>query len=33
MKRDRIALFAALLAVFGICIAAAFASLIIAEPI
>ena len=33
MKRDRIALFVALLAVFGFCIAAAFVALIIAEPI
>jgi len=28
MKRDRIALFAELLAIFGVCIAAAFASMI-----
>jgi hypothetical protein len=33
MKRDRIALFVALLAVFGFTIAAAFISLIILEPI
>ena len=33
MKRDRITLFVALLATFGFCIAAAFAALIIAEPI
>jgi len=33
MKRDRIALFIAFLAVFGFTIAAAFVSLIIAEPI
>jgi len=33
VKRDRIVLFIALLSVFGFCIAAAFASLIIAEPI
>ena len=33
MKRDRISLFVALLAIFGVCIAAAFASLIILEPI
>lgn len=33
MKRDRIALFIALLAVFGFCIAAGFVALIVAEPI
>jgi len=33
MKRDRISLFVALLAIFGVCIAAAFASFIILEPI
>jgi hypothetical protein len=33
MKRDRIVLFIALLATFGFCIAAAFAALIIAEPL
>jgi len=33
MKRDRIVLFVALLAVFGFMIAAAFISLIILEPI
>lgn len=33
MKRDRIVLFVALLATFMACIAAAFISLIISEPI
>jgi len=33
MKQDRITLFVALLAAFGFCIAAAFVTLIIAEPI
>lgn len=33
MKRDRIVLFIALLATFGLCIATAFISLIIVEPI
>jgi len=33
MKRDRIVLFVALLAVFGFMIAAAFISLIVLEPI
>lgn len=33
MKRDRIVLFIALLAVFGFVIGAAFVALIIAEPI